>query len=104
MHAYINGVSKDVFRDDSRRKSILARLAEREFTDWSSLGGQELSVDEVVESQVQLLRCAGQRAALGETDWDEGVQESETRRQDAAMRLREQHGYTATEAGQLVAL
>ena len=28
MHAYINGVSKDVFRDDSRQKSILANTIE----------------------------------------------------------------------------
>jgi hypothetical protein len=39
---------------------------------------------------------------LGEIGRDQRVQQSETRRQDAAMRLGEQHGYPATKWGQLV--
>jgi hypothetical protein len=63
-----------------------------------------LSIDEVVERVIQISPGSGERAASGELGREQGVEQSEARRQDPAMGLGEQHGDTPTEWGQLVPL
>ena len=63
-----------------------------------------MSLDEVVENEVQLSPGSGQWAALGEIGRDQGIQQSQTGCQNPAVGFGEQHGDTPTEWGQVVAL
>ena len=59
-----------------------------------------MTVDEVVEGEVQLSPGGGDWASLGEIIGYERVGESEAVGEDPAMGLGEEHGYTAAEGGQ----
>ena len=61
-------------------------------------------MDELVESKVQLSPGGGKWTALDEVDGHKRVDESETRGQDSAMGLGEQHGYASPEWGELIAM
>jgi hypothetical protein len=59
----------------------------------SSLGGEKLLVDEVIECEVQLSPGGGEWAVLGDLDGHKRVDESETGGEDPTVGLGEQHGY-----------
>jgi len=74
------------------------------FTEWSSLGGDHLSVHEVVEDLVELSPCDCERAALAQLGRKTGAQRSKGRSEHGPVGLGEKHRDPPPERCQLVAV
>ena len=61
-----------------------------------------MTVYEVVECEVQLVPGVSKRAPLGQVRWQDWIEQTETRRENSAVRLGEQDGDAAAEWRELV--